>query len=178
MFFHSDFPLDLVLAEHQGRIAAARRWRRVARSRRARREWATQSARPQPTTTTRFDDPFRIRHNVGLAQWLIRVGDVVVRYPTAELDGHRRPALGILVNELLDIARDCDADVTPPVTADDSAVVVLRTLGRLAESTGGGPIPVSRRRARILQTALDDLINDVVDDLVDPVTGSPADQAA
>lgn len=178
MFFHSDFPLDLVLAEHQGRIAAARRWRRVADSRRVREEWATQSARPQPTTTTRFDDRFRNRRNVGLAQWLIRVGDVVVQYPTAELDGHRRPALGILVNELLDIARDRDADVTPPVTADDSAVVLLRTLGRLAESTAGGPIPVPRRRAQTLQTALDELVGDVLDDLVDPVTGSRADKAA
>lgn len=158
MFNLPDLPLDLALDRHQERIAAAQRQRLVTRTRRARKERQADATRRQQASTERSNRPTPSRRNAGLANWLIRVGDVVSQFSTAELDGHRRPALGVLADELLNAARARGADAPPNPVDEDSAVVVLRTLGRLAASTAGRPIRVSRRRARMLQTALDDLV--------------------
>lgn len=159
MFNHPDLALKDALDRHQERISAAQRHRQVTQARRADKERKTHATRQQRASTAPSDGPIQSRRNAGLAHWLIRVGDIVVQYPTAELDGHRRPALGVLVDELLNAARERGADVPADTADEDSAVVVLRILGRLAASTAGRSIRVSRRRARMLQTALDDLVN-------------------
>lgn len=151
--------LTLAVALHHERIAAARRHRVVNQARRAHKERETDATRQRRASTAPSDGPIQSPRDPRLAHWLIRVGDVVAHYPIAELDGHRRPALGALVDELLNAARARGADVPSNAVAEDSAVVLLRTLGRLAASTAGRSFPVSRRRARALQTALDDLVN-------------------
>jgi hypothetical protein len=174
MFTHPTLTLDLALALHQERIAEAERWRQVARTRRARHESATQPIHQRLTSIALPDHRFQNRQTFDLADWLVRVGDTVVQYATTELDGHRRPALGALVDGLLDAAREGGADVTLHVESDDVAVVLLRILGRLAASTSGDSIPVSRRRARMLRTALDELVEGSIDQVAEP----RADQAA
>lgn len=159
MFNQPHLTLDDALGRHQERIAAAQRHRLVTQARRAKKERKTQATHQAQAPTVPSDGPIQSRRNAGLTHWLIRVGDIVAQYPTAELDGHRRPALGALVDKLLNAARERGADVPSNTAGEDSAVVVLRTLSRLGVSTTGRSIPVSRRRARVLQTALDDLVN-------------------
>lgn len=129
--------LTLAVALHHERIAAARRHRVVNQARRAHKERETDATRQRRASTAPSDGPIQSPRDPRLAHWLIRVGDVVAHYPIAELDGHRRPALGALVDELLNAARARGADVPSNAVAEDSAVVLLRTLGRLAASTAG-----------------------------------------
>lgn len=153
------FDLDLALALHRERIVAAQRQRLVTQARGAGKERKTGATCQRRASTAPSDGLTQNRRNTDLAHWLISVGDIVAHYPTAELNGHRRPALGVLVDELLNAARERGADVSSNTAAEDSAVVLLRTLGRLAASTAGKSVPLSPHRARILQTALEDLVN-------------------
>ncbi len=151
--------LEDALGRHQERITAAQRQRLVTEVRRAGKEQTALASRQQQESTAPYDGPNQSRPDADLADWLIVVGDIVAHYPTAELDGDRQLALGVFVGELLSAARDAKAGVPYNVGIDDSAVVLLRTLGRLAASTTGESVPVSRRRARKLQTAVDDLVD-------------------
>ncbi len=157
MLNHPNPNLDLALMQHQERIAEADRWRQAAAIRRASRRRAAESTRPRPIPSTLRDLAFRSRRAVDLADWLRLAGDAVAQYPLAELDGRRRAALAALVNGLSDAAREGGADVTPTIDPADPAVVMLRVLGRLASSTADSSVRVSRRRARMLRSALEQL---------------------
>ncbi len=174
MITQPSISLELALALHRERIASAEHRRRVAEARRARDEPPSRpNPQPSPSITLsqrRFGKPA----TVDLADWIVRTGDTIARYPVAELAGHRRRALGVLVDGLLGAARDGGTEIDFHVGDADSAVVLLRALGRLAARTAGGPVPVSRRRARMLRAALEDL----VDSTVEPITGPRRGQAA
>ncbi len=168
MLTHSNLSLQLALALHQERIARAESWRRVARTRPVGDASAIRPTRQEPTTSTLPGRRFRDHRTADLGAWLTRTCDIVVQFPIAELDGHRRHAFGALVDALLDAAREGGADVPLHVEADDPAVVLLRKLGRLATYAGGGALRVSRRRSTMLRAALDELIDGSVVDEVRP----------
>jgi hypothetical protein len=174
LMIHNPLALDLALARHQERIANADRWRKGDATRRIRSESAAARTQQQPATNLWPARLFRDRRPVDLAAWLIRVGDIVVQYPAAELDSNRRPALAAVVDGLLGAAHEGGVDVSLRVETDDPAVVLHRTLGRLAAQTAGDSIPVSRRRARMLQTALDEFVQGSAE----PVANQPTDRAA
>lgn len=171
---HNSLALDLALASHKERIANADRWREAAAIRRSRSESSAVRTQQQPATNARSARWFRNRRPIDLADWLIRAGDIVVQYPAAELDSNRRPALAAVVDGLLKAAHEGGVDVSLCIETDDPAVVLHRTLGRLAAHTVGDSIPVSRRRARMLQTALDQLVQGSVE----PDANQAADLAA
>ncbi len=158
MIHNPSLDLDLALARHQERIANAGRWRTGAAARRIRSESAAARTQQQPATNLWPARWFRDRRPVDLAAWLIRAGDIVVQHPAAEPDSNRRPALAAVVDGLLRAAHEGGVDVSLCIETDDPAVVLHRTLGRLAAHTAGDSIPVSRRRARMLQTALDEFV--------------------
>jgi hypothetical protein len=158
MIHNPSLNLDLALARHQERIANAGRWRTGAAARRIRSESAAARTQQQPATNLWPARWFRDRRPVDLAAWLIRAGDIVVQHPAAEPDSNRRPALAAVVDGLLRAAREGGVDVSLCIETDDPAVVLHRTLGRLAAHTAGDSIPVSWRRARMLQTALDEFV--------------------
>jgi hypothetical protein len=117
---------------------------------------------------------FRDRRRVDLAAWLVRAGDIVVQYPAAELDSNRRLGLAAVVDGLLKAAREGGVDVSLCVETDDPAVALHRMLGRLAAQTAGNSIPVSRHRARTLQTALDEFVQGSAEPDADQATDRAA----
>jgi len=159
MIHNPSLELDLALARHNERITNADRWRTGAATHQIRSESAAARTQQQPATNTSPARWFRDRRPADLAAWLIRTGDIVVQNPAAELDSNRRPALAAVVDGLLKAAHEGGIDVSLRIETDDPAVILHRTLGRLAAHTAGDSIPVSRRRARMLQTALDELVH-------------------
>ena len=97
-----------------------------------------------------------------------------MQYPATELDNNRRLGLAAVVDGLLKAAREGGVDVSLCVDTDDPAVALHRMLGRLAAQTAGASIPVSRHRARSLQTALDEFVQGTTE----PDADQEADRAA
>ena len=166
--------LDLSHAIHDERIANADRWRRTAATRRTRSESAAVQTQQQPASNVWPPHRFRDRRPVDLAAWLVRAGDIVVQHPATELDNNRRLGLVAVVDGLLKAAREGGVDVSLWVETDDPAVALHRMLGRLAAQTAGDSIPVSRHRARSLQTALDEFVHGTTE----PDADQAADRAA
>jgi hypothetical protein len=166
--------LDLAHAIHEERIANADRWRRAAATRRTRSESAAVRTQQQPASNVWPPRWFRDRRPDDLAAWLVRAGDIVVQHPACELDSNRRLGLAAVVDGLLKAAREGGVDVSLCVETDDPAVALHRMLGRLAAQTAGDSIPVSRHRARMLQTALDEFVQGSAE----PDADQAADRAA
>ena len=150
--------LDLALDMHEERIANASRRRRGTATRRDHFEsadgWPQQRSASSAWLARRFRGP----RATDLAALLILAGEIIEQHSAAELDGPGRPALAAVVDGLLKAAHEGGVDVSSiGVDADDPAIVLHRTLGRLAAVTVGDSIPVNRRRARTLRTSLDEL---------------------
>ena len=166
--------LEFAHAIHEERVANADRWRRGAATRRARSESAVVRTQQQPASNVSPPRWFRDRRRGDLAAWLVRAGDIVVQYPPAELDSNRRLGLAVVVDGVLKAAQEGGVDVSLCVHTDDPAVALHRMLGRLAAQTAGDSIPVSRHRARLLQTALDEFVQGSAE----PDADQAADRAA
>lgn len=166
--------LEFAHAIHEERVANADRWRRGAARRRTRSESEVVRTQQQPASSVWPPRWFRDRRRVDLAAWLVRAGDIVVQYPSTELDSNRRLGLAAVVDRLLKAAREGGVDVPLCVETDDPAVALHRMLGRLAAQTAGNSIPVSRHRARTLQTALDEFVQGSAEPDADQATDRAA----